>query len=525
MASSQSSCRNLVLVLGDQLDRDSAAFDDFDSDRDVVWMAENFEESTHVWCHKLRLAFFFSAMRHFRDALQDDGVTVHYHELTTDPTEDRGANFAELLAVAIDERQPERMTVVQPGDMRVETMLLQAAADRDVPLDVVPDRHFYTTPGEFAAWAEGRKSLLMETFYRMMRKRENILLEADGEPVGGTWNYDHDNRGAFGKDGPPEVKRPRQFRPDDITQAVIAMVSERFAEHPGECTQFNLPVTAEQGRAMVRDFIEHRLPTFGEFQDAMWTDLDFGSHSRISAAMNVKLIDPRYAVGKAVEAYESGHAPLASVEGFIRQIIGWREYIRGVYWLHMPEYAERNALEADLPVPQFFWDGQTDMVCVADAMQNVLQNGYAHHIQRLMVLGLFSQIAGVHPLAFHEWHMAMYLDSIDWASLPNTLGMSQYGDGGVVGSKPYCATGKYINRMSNYCGQCRYSPNKATGDDACPFTTLYWDFLDRHSDRFRGHRRMALQVRNVDRKTAEDRDAIRRRAGDLKDRIRAGQPI
>ena len=513
----------MVLVLGDQLDRQSAVFDEFDPARDVVWMAENVNESTYVWSHKLRLAFFFSAMRHFRDVLRDDGITVQYHPLSADAGNDRGESFADLLAVAVRERRPKRLLVVQPGDTRVEEMLTAKAAELGLPLDLAPDRHFYLSPGEFAAWADGRKSLLMETFYRMMRKRENILLEPDGEPVGGSWNYDHDNRESFGSDGPPEVKRPREFTADAVTEEVVAMVNARFADHPGQCDRFVLPVTHEQGQAMVRDFVEHRLPTFGQYQDAMWTDLDFGSHSRISAAMNVKLIDPRYVIAKVLDAYDAGHAPLASVEGFVRQVIGWREYIRGVYWLQMPGYAEKNALDAHLPVPQFFWDGQTDMACVADAMNNVIENGYAHHIQRLMVLGLFAQNAGVHPYAFHEWHMAMYLDSIDWASLPNTLGMSQYGDGGIVGSKPYVATGAYINRMSNYCSGCRYHPKQATGDDACPFTTLYWDFLDRHAERFRGHRRMALQVRNIDRKSNEDRAAIRKRAEALQDKVRSGE--
>ena len=519
------STRHLVLVLGDQLDRSSAAFDDFDAEVDRVWMAETVEESTHVWCHKLRLAFFFSAMRHFRDERRKAGETVDYHELSSDPADDVGRDFAEILKSSVQEHKPQRLIVVQPGDWRVEQMLREAAESIGIPLDIVPDRHFYLQPGEFAAWAEGRKSLLMETFYRMMRKRENLLLEPDGEPVGGAWNYDHDNRAAFGSEGPPEVKRPRRFQADETTKAVLAMVNERFAEHPGTCDHFVLPVTAKQAKAMVRDFVEHRLPTFGRYQDAMWTDLDFGSHSRISAAMNVKLVNPRDLIEAVVDAYHTGHAPLASVEGFVRQVIGWREYIRGIYTLYMPEYAERNALDAQLPVPQFLWDGQTDMACVADAMKNVLENGYAHHIQRLMVLGLFCQIAGVHPLAFHEWHMAMYLDSIDWASLGNTLGMSQWGDGGVVGSKPYCASGSYINRMSNYCEGCRYRPKQATGEDACPFTTLYWDFLARHADRFRDHRRMALQVRNLDRKSAADRAAIRERAENLQTAIREGGRI
>ena len=298
------------------------------------------------------------------------------------------------------------------------------------------------------------------------------------------------------------------------------MVEARFPDHPGTAEHFDLPVTRSQALAYLREFIEERLPTFGRHQDAMWQGGDFHSHSRLSNAINLKLLSPREVVDRAVEAYESGHAPLNSVEGFVRQVLGWREYIRGVYYVKGPEYLDSNVLDCDLEMPQFFWDGETDMACVGDAMRIVLNYGYAHHIQRLMVLGLFAQLAGVVPRAFHDWHMAMYCDAIDWVSAPNTIGMSQWGDGGVVGSKPYCASGNYINKMSNHCGHCRYKPKAAVGEDACPFTTLYWDFLHRNRKKFSGNHRMGMQLRNLDRK--KDLDAILKQAGELRETLAAG---
>lgn len=508
--------RNLVLVLGDQLDRESAAFDGFDSSLDAVWMAENVEESTHVWCHKLRLAVFFSAMRHFRSELTSRNVRVIYHELQADARQDSGECFGEILKARCREEKPDKLIILEPGDYRVKVMLESAAEELGVELEQREDRHFYATTDEFREWADGRKSLLLETWYRKLRKDHNVLMD-DGEPAGGAWNFDKDNRESFGKNGPDGVKAPRSFRPDDVTNGVIDLVNDRFAEHPGTTDHFDLPVTRKEALALLRDFVEHRLPTFGTHQDAMWTGGHFHSHSRLSCAINLKLLRPREVVEKAVAAYESGDAPINSVEGFVRQVLGWREYVRGVYWLKMPGYLERNALQASAPVPQFFWDGKTDMACVAESMRNVLDHGYAHHIQRLMVLGLFSQLAGVDPLEFHEWHMAMYLDAIDWVSAPNTIGMSQWADGGFVGSKPYCASGNYINRMSNYCKGCRYSPSEATGDDACPFTTLYWDFLDRHQKQFSSNNRMGMQLKNLDRK--KNLTEITSQADRLKERL------
>lgn len=518
--------RHLILILGDQLDRNSSVFDGFDPEKDALWMAENVQEATHVWCHRTRLTFFFSAMRHFARDQRARGRTVHYHRLQPDPSRDRGHDFAEILDRDLERLSPDKLIVCEPGDFRVRRMLEDAAQQADRPLLFTPDRHFYTDIEEFAAFAEGRKTLVMETFYRRMRKKHRVLLDEDDRPAGGEWNFDKENRKSFGKNGPPEIKRPRRFQLDDITREVVEMVETRFADHPGSLAHFDLPTTHEQAMAGLRDFLEHRLPRFGTYEDAMWGGEPFLYHSRLSALLNVKLLNPRDCVDRAVEAYHDGHAPINSVEAFVRQILGWREFIRGVYGTRMPDYADKNALDCgDRDVPGFFWDGETDMACAADAMHSVIRHAWSHHIPRLMVLGQFSLLLGVHPYKFHAWHMAMYVDAVDWVSLPNTLGMSQYGDGGIVGTKPYCASGNYIQRMSPYCANCRYNPKKAVGEDACPYTTLYWDFLDRHHDRFRNNRRMTFQIKNLERKSPDEKARIRERATHLRKRLDAGGRI
>ncbi|MDP0500647.1 MAG: cryptochrome/photolyase family protein [Verrucomicrobiota bacterium JB022] len=510
-----SSVRRLHLVLGDQLDLHSPLFEGFDPERDAVWMAENETEATHVWCHQLRLVFFFSAMRHFRDDMRALGRTVHYHALTPNRRKDRGKDFAEILRRDVRELKPEALVVVEPGDYRVRRMLEKLADELDLELEVRSDTHFYATVAEFRDWAQGRSALVLETWYRHLRRREGILMDGK-EPVGGDWNYDADNRESFRREGPEHIKPPRRFQPDATTREVLELVKQRFGDHPGRLDHFHLPVNREQALQVLREFIDQRLEQFGRFQDAMWQGEDFLYHSYLSAALNVKLLNPREVVAKAVEAYEKGDVPLNSVEGFVRQILGWREFVRGIYWLHMPDYAEMNELDAHEEVPPFFWDGQTDMACVRDAMRNVLDNAYAHHIQRLMVLGLFGLLYGVDPRKFHDWHMAMYADAVDWVSLPNALGMSQHGDGGIVGTKPYCATGNYIHKMSNYCGQCRYHYKEATGEKACPFTTLYYDFLARHREKFAQNQRMAFQLKNLSRKSPAELKTIRQRAAEIR---------
>ncbi|MEN0110086.1 MAG: cryptochrome/photolyase family protein [Planctomycetota bacterium] len=517
--------RTLALVLGDQLDRRSALFDDFDPEQDAVWMAEVAEESTHVWTHKARIAVFLSAMRHFRDDLVAKGYEVDYRELPAKSDGRTRVGGEETLAAALEDAikrlSPERLAIVLPGEHRVLASLREVADEHGLELTVHDDRHFYATPEEFAAHAEGRKQLRLEYFYRELRKRHRVLMDGD-KPTGGDWNYDKDNRGTFGKKGPGKLRAPKRFEPDEVTSGVLDLVAERFADHPGELDEFDWPVTPADGKKALRDFVQHRLTSFGDYQDAMWTNEPWLYHSRISVALNLKLLDPRDAVQAAVDAYEDGAAPMNAVEGFVRQILGWREYVRGIYWNHMPEYLDRNALEADQPLPDFFWSGDTDMACLSQAIGQTLRYGYAHHIQRLMVTGLFCLMLGVDPRRVHEWYLAVYVDAVEWVELPNTLGMSQYGDDGLMASKPYCATGKYIQRMSNYCAGCRYNPAKATGEDACPFTTLYWDFLARHREGLASNNRMSLQLKNVDRKNADDLAAIRERADELRERFTSG---
>ena len=377
----------------------------------------------------------------------------------------------------------------------------------------------YTTPEEFKGFAEGRKSIRMEYFYRFVRKKFGVLMEGDA-PVGGAWNYDKENRKSFGKAGPSAPNTRSGHAPDSLTREVMALVEERFKEHPGSLKSFRWAVTREAALADLAGFIKERLAFFGDHQDAMWSDEPWLFHSLLSTSLNLKLLKPKEVVEAAEKAYNDGVAPLAAVEGFIRQILGWREYVRGVYWLYMPEYLERNTLGADQPLPDFYWTGQTDYECLKQSIGQTLEYGYAHHIQRLMVTGLFALLYGVHPKAVHEWYLAIYVDAVEWVELPNSLGMSQYADAGVMASKPYVATGKYIDRMSNYCSKCPKNPSKRVGEEACPFTTLYWDFLLRHEAVLRKNQRMQLQVRNIDRIESAEKVLIQRQASAIRSAAR-----
>ncbi|HEY9193846.1 MAG TPA: cryptochrome/photolyase family protein [Methyloversatilis sp.] len=504
--------RQLVLVLGDQLDLDAAAFDGFDAARDAVWMAEVAEESTHVWSSKPRTAIFLAAMRHFAQALRAAGRTLYYTRL--DDSANQGSLQAQLRT-DIERLRPARLVMTAPGDWRVLQAIKALARAQGLPLDIREDRHFYCSVHDFAAHAQGRKSLRMEFFYREMRKRHGVLMEGD-QPEGGQWNFDADNREAFGASGPGAVPPRTVFEPDALTREVIALVEGRFATHPGRLDGFAWPVTREQALVALQRFIIERLPLFGRYQDAMWPGEPWLYHAHLAAALNLKLLNPREVVAAAVAAYRTGTAPLAAVEGFVRQILGWREYVRGIYWTRMPGYAALNALDAHEDLPAWYWTGATDMACLRDAITQTLRHGYAHHIQRLMVTGLFALMYGVQPQQVHAWYLAVYVDAVEWVELPNTLGMSQYADGGLMASKPYVATGKYIQRMSPHCRGCRYDPAQRTGDGACPFTTLYWDFLMRHEPALAANPRMALQVKNVARLTDAQKQALRQRAAAIR---------
>jgi deoxyribodipyrimidine photolyase-related protein len=499
-----SKLRHLVLILGDQLDEDASALSDFDPQQDVIWMAEVAEESTHVASAKQRTTVFLSAMRHFAARLKARGWTIHYTRL--DEPNNAGTLAGELTK-AIRHTQPQQLVMTAPGEWRVLQSLRSVASTHDLSLEIRDDTHFFSTVRDFTEHARGRKQLRLEYFYRELRQKTGILMDGK-KPVGDQWNFDADNRGSFGKQGPGLLPQPSRFEPDAITQEVIELVNQRFAHHPGSVARFGWPVTREQALSALADFIAHRLPSFGLYQDAMWEGDVWLYHSHLSCALNLKLLNPREVVAAAEDALRRGHAPVEAVEGFVRQILGWREYVRGIYWTQMPDYLERNAMQAHEPLPDFYWTGDTEMACLRDAIGQTLAHGYAHHIQRLMVTGLYALLLGVEPKAVHQWYLGVYVDAVEWVELPNTLGMSQFADGGLMASKPYVASGKYIDRMSNHCKGCRFNPAQSTGDTACPFTTLYWDYLIRHADTLAKNPRMLMQLKNMNRLTPEEREAI-----------------
>ncbi|WP_018139985.1 cryptochrome/photolyase family protein [Thioalkalivibrio sp. ALJ7] len=512
--------RRLLVILGDQLDPNQPSLRQLHPDHDALWMAEVVAESRHVPSHAARTTAFLSAMRHFARDRHNAGLSVHYRRLGEHSEETLGA----ALRKDLPRLQPQQVQVLQPGEHRIQRELDQACNASSVPFEILDDPHFLVTLEAFSTWARGRKQLRMEYFYREQRARLGILMN-DDEPAGGQWNFDADNRGHFGRDGPGLLPAPLGFLPDALTQECLRDVAQHLPELPGETGHFEWPVTAEQAQQVLDDFITHRLPHFGTYQDAMWTDQPWLYHARLSAALNLHLIHPRTVIDAAEQAWRNGHAPLAAAEGFIRQILGWREYVRGLYFHFGEAWHDWNALEADEPLPALYWDADTSMQCLHQAVGQTLQYGYAHHIQRLMVTGLFAQLLGVRPEAIHAWYLGIYVDAVEWVELPNVIGMSQYADGGRMASKPYVASGRYIQRMSNYCRHCPFDPAEALGESACPFTTLYWDFLARHQDRFARHPRTALQWKHLEKMDPDRLRAIRERAGTIRDILKRGDRI
>jgi deoxyribodipyrimidine photolyase-related protein len=496
--------RHLVVVLGDQLDASSSAFVGFDPKLDAIWMAEVEQESTHVISSKQRTTLFLSAMRHFAKSLEAKKWPVTY--ITLDSPENTGSLAGELEKIILLQK-PQQLIMAMPGESRVLISLQGVAAKHQLLLDVREDSHFLCTLDTFKKHITGRKQIRLEFFYREMRHKTGVLMDGKN-PIGDQWNFDAENRGSFGKQGPQDLPPPSRFAPDDITRDVMQLVNQKFAHHPGSIDTFGWPVTREDALTSLNEFIAHRLPYFGLYQDAMWEGEVWLYHSHLSCALNTKLLHPKEVLDKAQEAYQQGHAPIEAVEGFVRQILGWREYVRGIYWTYMPEYIDRNGMHASAKLPNFFWTGKTDMACLKDAIGLTLQHGYAHHIQRLMVTGLYALLLGVIPKDVHAWYLGVYVDAVEWVEVPNTIGMSQYADGGLMASKPYIASGKYIDRMSNHCKGCKFNPSESTGENACPFTTLYWDYLNKHSDTLAKNPRMLMQLKNLHRLSVEKREDI-----------------
>ncbi len=500
--------KTLRLVLGDQIsDGRLASLRDLDPATDTVLLAEVRAEATYVPHHKQKIALIFAGMRGLADRLRAQGVAVRYVDY------EDAANAGSLVGEvrrALAEEAFERVVVTAPGEFRLAEEFETFAAQSNVPVQICEDDRYLCSPGEFAAWAQGKKVLRMELFYREMRKRYGLLLDADGGPEGGAWNFDKENR----KSMPKRLRPPahRFVAPNPTTRAAIADVERLFPDNFGTTDQFFFATTPDEAAVIVEDFVANILPGFGDYQDAMVRSEPLMWHAIVSAAMNMGLIDPLDLCRRAEAAYRAGHVPLNAVEGFIRQILGWREYMRGMYWLKMPEFKALNALDADRKLPWFYWSGETDMVCVRDAVETTAQHAYAHHIQRLIVTGNLAMLLGVHPDEINEWYMVVYADAYEWVELPNVHGMATFADGGLVGSKPYAASGAYINRMSNYCGQCRYDVRERIGEDACPFNALYWDFLIRNEAKLARNGRMDMPYRTLGRMKPETKAEIQAQA-------------
>lgn len=463
--------KTIRFILFDQLNNKISSLEDIDAQHDLIFIPELYEDFTYVKHHKKKLVFMLSALRHFVEALSETGFNVEHIKLDA---ENKLNNLSDAINYLIKRYAPEQIILCEPSEYRISTVLNQIKKNHPGLIVVRHDNRFFCTLAEFQAWASDRKQLRMEFFYRGLREKYNILFK-DGQPEGGQWNYDAENRRPLPKNY--SVYNPFKAKIDPLTQEVLSYIAESFPDNFGDIEPFYLAVTRQDALQALDYFISKKLPYFGDYQDAMVEDDPWLYHSHISFYLNNGLLLPVECVALAEEHYYQGKAPLNAVEGFIRQILGWREYVRGVYWLMMPGYRELNYLNATRKLPDFYWTADTKMNCLKQCITNTQQNAYAHHIQRLMVLGNFLLLTGVHPDWVNEWYLIVYADAYEWVEMPNVTGMILFADGGYLGSKPYAASGAYIDKMSDYCKGCSYQVNVKTGEIACPFNYLYWNFL------------------------------------------------
>ena len=475
-------------------------------------MMEIRQETDYVLHHAQKILAIFAAMRDFAGKLEEAGHEVHY--LSIDDSRNTQSLTANLDRLIV-EREVDSLEYQEPDEWRLDQQLRRYGETLTIPCINVDSEHFLTARDEAGGLFEGRRQWLMEHFYRRLRQRHGVLMETASQPVGGRWNFDTENRKAW--PGQPAVPPDIRIQHDHggLWQTIVSAGVQSFGDPRAE--RLAWPLHRDEALAQLDAFIEQGLPQFGDYQDAMSTRSWRLFHSLLSFALNVKMLDPKEVVGKAEHAYREGRAPLAAVEGFIRQILGWREYVRGVYWARMPGYAEQNYFQHTQPLPTWFWTGDTRLRCLAHAIGQSLEQAYAHHIQRLMIIGNFALLAGLDPAAVHRWYLGVYIDAFEWVELPNTLGMSQFADGGLLATKPYVSSAAYIGRMSDYCKGCHYDRKARIGERACPFNALYWDFHARHASSLSGNPRLGMVYRQLAKLSAADREAISGQS----DRIRA----
>jgi len=473
------------LILWDQLSSNISSLSDVNPETDHILFLETLGEAESVNHHVKKLIFLFSSMRHFADELKKRHFKITYIDLSQEEP-----SLTTGIQKAIKKVNPEKIIVTQPGEYRILQEIKSWQKKFKIPVEIRPDDRFFVSSDEFNEWSQGKKKLLMETFYQHLRKRTGYLLTKEGTPCGGQWNFDQENRNPIKETiSPPE---PLHFKPDEITQEVIRIVKSRFSKHFGDLLPFWFAVTAKDAEKAFAYFLKHSLPNFGRYQDAMDSEKAFLYHSVISHYLNAGLLDPKNICQAVHDAYMKHHIPIESAEGYLRQILGWREYVRGIYWLKMPQFAKMNFLNAKRKLPWFYWSGETDMNCLKQSIDQTKKHAYSHHIQRLMITGNFALLIGTLPKEICDWYLSVYADAHEWVEMPNTLAMSQFADGGILGTKPYASSGSYINKMSNFCKNCRYKVNLKEGEDACPFNYLYWDFLLRNQKKLSKNVRLAM---------------------------------
>lgn len=492
--------KTAAIILRDQLSDEFS----FIKDADTCVFIESLQWAQKLPQHKKKIVLHFSSMRHFSDELVKKGKKVIYYPMC----EDAGQAFKDLK----HKDNIDQLIVMEPSEWGVKSKLQSYAKEHGLKIEFIPNEQFIYQDEVF----DFTKPPMLETFYRHMRKTTKILMHGD-KPLGGLWNFDKENR----KKAPDDIEIPQypKFKPDEITLKVMDEVKHKFKDNFGDLDDFHLACTRKDALKMLNHFIDHKLRLFGPYQDAMMTNEHVLFHSLLSPLLNINLLRPQEVIEAAEKAYHDKKATLESTEGFIRQILGWREYVYQVYKANMPSYKKLNYFHYKQSLPSFYWDGQTKMHCISEAVAPVIHEGINHHIQRLMVTGNFALIAGINPQEVNDWYHFGYIDALDWVVTPNVLGLSLYADGGMIATKPYAASAAYIQKMSNYCKSCPYNPKTVIEEDSCPFNALYWDFIDRNKDKFKKNHRMSLMVEIWNKKDKNDKISIINKAAELKKKL------
>ena len=500
--------KKLRLILGDQLNQKHSWFDKTDDDITYI-MAEMRQETDYVKHHIQKVVGFFLAMRNFQEELSEKGHRFIYLKIGDG---DNPQQLDKLIEKHVANTNAERFEYQLPDEYRLDKQLKSICKSLSIETEAIDSEHFYTTRYELKNFYSGKKQFVMESFYRMMRKKHDIMI-VNGQPDGGKWNFDHSNRKKW--TGKPEIPHERGFRKD--VGALLEEIEKARIKTMGNIDpkSFNWPTSRADSLSVLNYFCKNLLVHFGDYQDALHSEQKFLFHSRISFAMNSKMISPKEVIDKVLDHYyeHTGDIHISQVEGFVRQILGWREYMRGMYWASMPGYAKYNKLDNHNKLPEFYWTGETKMNCLKQAITQSLDEAYAHHIQRLMITGNYALLTQVHPDEIDAWYLGIYIDAIEWVEITNTRGMSQFADGGMIATKPYVSSANYINKMGNYCSGCEYSHTKKVGENACPFNALYWNFLDEKKEHFANNHRMNMMMSLLEKKSKKD-------LGDLKERAK-----